>query len=177
MRRLFWLIVILLAAYIGYPYLTLYWIDEALIDNDRASLEQMVDFPAVRAGLKAQVKGQVMATASEKAEKRPILGGIGEALTKMFAPGMVDSTVDGMVTPEGILENPTVAERRRKGEGFADFITYAFFAGPTTFTFDVKDPDDRNSPQVQAVMKLDGLRWKVVEVRVPPLASLLSRVP
>lgn len=177
MRRLFWLIVILLAAYIGYPYLTLYWLDEALIDNDKASLEQLVDFPAVRADLKSQVKSQVMATASEKARKRPILGGIGEALAKMFAPGLVDSTVDGMVTPEGILENPTVAERREKGEGFADFITYAFFSGPTTFTFDVKDPDERHSPQVTAVMKLEGLRWKVVGVRIPPLESLLTRVP
>jgi len=177
MRRLFLLLLILLVAYVGYPYLTLYWINNALLDNNKVSLERLVDFPQVRAGLKSQVKEQVMATADEKAEKRPILGGIGEALAKLFAPGLVDSTVDGLVTPEGILDNPVVVEHRKEGKSFADFITYAFFAGPTTFTFDIKDPDERNSPQVQAIMTLDGFRWRVVDLRVPPLGSLLSKVP
>jgi hypothetical protein len=177
MRKLFWLLLILGIAYVGYPYLTLYWIDQALLNNDKASLEQLVDFPKLRADLRSEVKGQVMAKAGKIAEKRPILGAFGQALTKLFAPDLVESTVDSLVTPEGILENPTVVEHRERGEGFADFVTYAFFASPTTFTVDLQDPDKPDSPTVGAVMKLAGLRWRVVGVNLPPLGSLLSKVP
>ena len=176
MRRLLLLLIILAVAYVGYPYLTLYWIDQALLNNDRVALEQLVDFPQVRADVRAGVKGQVLAKANEITEKRPILGTFGQVLTKLFAPDLVNSSVDAMVTADGILENPTVAEHRRKGEGFADFVTYAFFTSPTTFTAKMKDPDKPDSPTIGTAMKLDGFRWRVVGVDLPPLQDLLSEV-
>lgn len=177
MRKVILVLAILLAAYIGYPYLTLYWLDRALLTDDRQSLEQLVDFPQVRADLKAEVQAQVLGKAQEIKERRPILGTFGEVLTKLFAPDMVDSTVDGMVTPEAILNNPTVVEHREKDESFADFITYAFFTSPTKFRFDLKDPEKPDSPTVTANMELVGFRWRVVGVEVPPLEQLLTKVP
>jgi len=99
MRSLLLLIVILLAAYVGYPYLTLYWLDQALLTDDKEGLQEIVDFPAVRADMKAEVTEQVLGKAAEMSEKRPILGAFGQALTKLFAPDMVDNTVDSMVHP------------------------------------------------------------------------------
>lgn len=177
MRKIFLVLAILLAAYIGYPYLTLYWLDQALLTDDKQALENLVDFPQVRADLKSDVKGQVLGKADEIAEKRPILGIFGQALTKLFAPDLVDSAVDGMVTPEAVLSNPTVVEHREKNESFVDFVTYAFFASPTRFTFDLKDPEKPDSLTVTAIMALDGFRWRVVGVDLPPLGTLLSRVP
>ncbi|ODR97337.1 hypothetical protein AUC69_11985 [Methyloceanibacter superfactus] len=177
MRTLFVLAVVAVAAYVGYPYLTMYWLDRALLTDDQKSLEQLVDFPRVRADLKADVNAQVLGKAQEIKEKRPILGTFGQALTELFAPDMVDSAVDGMVTPEAILNNPTVVEHRKEDESFADFVTYAFFAAPTRFTFDLKDPEKLDSPTVTAVMALDGFRWRVVGVDLPPLGALLSKVP
>ena len=173
MRRLLLLLAILAAAYIGYPYLTLYWLDQALLTDDKASLEQLVDFPRVRADVKAEVQAQVEGKAEEMKEKRPILGTFGAALTKLFAPEMVDSTVDNMVTPEGILSNPTVVAHREKNESFVDFITYAFFTAPTAFRFDLKDPEKPDSPTVTALMTLEGYRWRVTGVEVPPLGNLV----
>lgn len=177
MRRLLLLLVILATAYVGYPYLTLYWLDRALLTDDQESLEQLVDFPEVRADLKAEVQAQVLGKAQEIKEKRPILGIFGEALTKLFGPDLVDSTVDSMVTPEAILSNPTVVEHREKDESFVDFITYAFFTNPTTFRFDLKDPQKLDSPTITALMTLEGFRWKVVDVELPPLEQFLSDVP
>jgi DUF2939 family protein len=177
MRTFFVLAVIAVAAYVGYPYLTMYWLDQALLTDDQKSLEQLIDFPQVRADLKADVNAQVLGKAQEIKEKRPILGTFGQALTELFAPDMVDSAVDGMVTPQAILNNPTVVEHRKEDESFADFVTYAFFAAPTRFTFDLKDPEKPDSPTVTAVMALDGLRWRVVGVDLPPLGGLLSKVP
>lgn len=177
MRSLLLLLAILVAAYLGYPYLTMYWLDRALLTDDKETLEQLVDFPEVQADLKAEVEGQVMGKADEIAEKRPILGTFGQALTKLFAPGLVDSAVEGMVTPEGILNNPVVVQHRERNESFVDFITYAFFTSPTRFIFDLKDPEKPDSPTVTAVMELDGARWRVVGIDVPPLETLLSKVP
>ena len=177
MRRVLPVVAILLAAYAGYPYLTLYWLDQALLNGDQAALERLVDFPQVRADLRAEVKAQVLDKAQEIKEKRPILGTFGEALTKLFAPDLVDKTVDGMVTPQAILNNPTVVEHREKDESFVDFITYAFFTAPARFIFDLKDPEKPDSPTITAIMKLDGFRWRVVAVEVPPLEQLLSKVP
>jgi len=173
MRRLLLLLLILIVAYIGYPFLTLYWIDQALLNNDKASLEQLVDFPKLRADLQSEVKGQVMAKAGEVAEKRPILGAFGQVLTQLFAPDLVAGTVDSLITPEGLLEAPIVVEHREKGESFRDFVTYAFFSSPTTFTVDLQDPEKPDSPTVGAVMRLEGVRWRVVGANLPPLQDLL----
>jgi len=93
-------------------------------------------------------------------------------LAHLLAPALVDKGVDELVTPEAILNDPTVVEHRRRDESFVDFITYAFFASPTVFTFDVKDPEKPDSPTVKAVMELVGFRWRVVAIRLPPMESL-----
>jgi hypothetical protein len=166
-----WLLAgaILLAAYIGYPYLTLYWIDQALFTDNARALERLVDFPQVRTALKAEVKLAVLERAHEAAEKRPILGIFGAALAGLLAPALVDSAVDEMVTPDAILDNETVVEHRREGKSFVDFVTYAFFASPTEFTVDLKDPEKPDSPTVTAIMELTGFRWRVVAVKLPPI--------
>lgn len=174
MRRLVLLFLILLAAYAGYPYLTLYWLNQALLTDDAQTLARIVDFPRVRDDLKADVKSDVYAKTREAAEKRPILGAFGEALAKLFAPSLVDNTVDTMVTPEAILDSPTVVERRKRDESFFDFVAYAFFASPTTFKLDLKDPEKPDSPTVTGIMELSGLRWRLVGVDLPPLENLLS---
>ena len=174
MRRLFLALLILLAAYAGYPYLTLYWLNDALLADDKQALERLVDFPRVRADLKTDVKSDVYAKTREAAEKRPILGTFGEALARLLAPTLVDSTVDTMVSPDAILDDPTVVEHRRKDESFIDFVDYAFFASPTTFKLDLKDPGKPDSPTLTAVMEFSGLRWRIVGVDLPPVETLFS---
>lgn len=45
-----WLIgaILVVMAYVGYPYLTLYWIDHALLSDDKGAMESLVDWPLVR---------------------------------------------------------------------------------------------------------------------------------
>lgn len=171
MRKVILVLAILLAAYIGYPYLTLYWLDQALLTDDEQALTHLVDFPQVRQTLKAEVKLAVLDKAHEVAEKRPILGTFGAALAGLLAPTLVDSAVDTMVTPGAILNNETVVEHRREGKSFFDFVTYAFFASLTEFTFDLKDPEKTDSPTLTAIMALSSLRWRIVALELPPVES------
>jgi hypothetical protein len=165
---------VLLAAYIGYPYLTLYWIDQALLKDDAPALQRLVDFPGVRGQLKTDLKVAVLDKAHAEQEKRPILGTFGAALAGLLAPALIDSTVDEMVTSKAILDNPTVVEHRREGKSFADFVTYAFFSAPTRFRFDLKDPEKPDSPTITALMELVGPRWRVVAVELPPVDTWFS---
>lgn len=176
MRRLLLAFFVLLAAaYIGYPYLTLYRVDRALLNDDKPALERLVDFPEVRERLKAEVKLAVMDKAQELTESRPILGSLGAALAGLVAPALVDGAVDTMVTADAILGNEEVVEHRKAGESFADFVTYAFFSAPTAFTVDLKDPERPDSPTLTLIMTLTGLRWRVVAIKLPPADTWFAK--
>lgn len=177
MRRWWIAGALLLAAYIGYPYLTLYWIDQALLTNDRLALQRLVDFPGIRQQLKTDLKVAVLDKAHAEQEKRPILGTFGAALAGLLAPALVDSAVDGMVTPEGVLSNQIVVEHRSEGKSFADFVTYAFFSAPTVFRVDLRDPERPDSPTLTARMELVGPRWRVVALKLPPIETWFGNGP
>lgn len=169
MRRvLLLLLVLVIAGYFAYPYYTLYRIDRALLDDDAQTLAELVDFSALRGDIAREVTGEVLAKAGEAKRKRPIIGGIEDLLAKRLAPGIVDKKVDERVSPQMVLNNPTVVEHRRKDESFVDFITYAFFTSPTKFKVDLKDPDMVNSPTITALMELVGYKWRAVAVELPP---------
>ena len=82
-----WLIaaLVIVAAYVAYPYLTLYWIDRALLNGDEAALRSLVDWPAVRTGLKADVKLALIDQAQTEAGEGKILGIFGAGADR--APG------------------------------------------------------------------------------------------
>jgi hypothetical protein len=168
-----WLIAAILvaAAYIGYPYLTLYWIDHALLTDDEAALESLVDWPAVRQELKADVKLALIEAAQTGLGKNSFAGVFGGALTALLVPTLVDSAVEEWVTTEKVLNSEVVVEHRQDQTSFADFVTYAFFTSPTEFRVDLKDPNDADSPTITALMRLTGLRWRVVSIKLPPVST------
>lgn len=173
MRRVFVLLLILLAVYVAYPYWTLYRLERALLANDPQKLEKVVDFPSVRAHLKDRVETSMLAKSQELAESNPILGNVGEALTRALAPTVVGGTVEELVTPEAVLENPTVVEHRDKHESFRDFVRYAFFTSPTTFKVESKNPKDADAPTITSILTLRDFRWRVTKVELPSLKALV----
>ncbi len=171
-----WLIgaILVVAAYVGYPYLTLYWIDHALLTNDEPALARLVDWPEVRRGLKADVKLALIDAAQTQAGKDSFAGVFGAALTALLVPTLVDSAVEEWVTPEKVLNSEEVVKHRQEHKSFADFVTYAFFTSPTEFRVDLKDPKDPDSPSITALMRFTGLRWRVVAIKLPPVSAWLK---
>ncbi|MGH6736490.1 MAG: DUF2939 domain-containing protein [Methyloceanibacter sp.] len=171
MRRWWIAAAVLIAAYVGYPYFTLYRIDRALLTDDKVTLQRLVDFPRIRGQLKDDLTLTVLAKARAEQEERPLIGAFGAALAGLLAPDVIDAAVDGMVTPEAVLSSPIVVERRRERKSFADFVTYAFFSAPTRFRVDLKDPEKPNSPTLTAEMELIGPWWRVVSIDLPPVRT------
>jgi hypothetical protein len=176
--RIWWIAAAaLIAAYIGYPYLTLYWIDQALLTDDSKALQRLVDFSRIREQLKADLKVEVLDKAHEETKERPVLGVFGAALAGLVAPPLIDSSVDQFITPEAILNSEPVVEHRRKQESFADFVTYAFFSAPTRFRVDLKDPEKTDSPTITTQMELVGPKWRIVAVELPPVDTWFGKRP
>lgn len=170
-------LLLLLAGYVAAgPYLTVRAIRDAVREQDSAALADQVDFPALRASLKAQLVDAMVREAGPEAQAS-VLGGF--ALT--MATGLVNGTVDAMVTPVGLagvmqgraLWKSSIDSFRRpstdaEGQALpppeawqdADFR----YESPSRFTITTRDESGR--PLV-FVLRRNGLAWKLADIRLP----------
>lgn len=140
----------------GSPYLTLAQMKKAADARDLTALSARVDYPAVRADVKTQLRERL-----EHADGSP-LDRLGAAIAEQVA----DPAVDAIVTPEGmraLFASAAVAQAARPGltsakpgemrvqrESLSRFaLTSANGSGP------------------ELVFKLQGLTWRVTAVRLP----------
>ncbi|MBN3824132.1 DUF2939 domain-containing protein [Burkholderia sp. Ac-20384] len=82
------------------PYITLYQMRSALVDNDADSFSSYVDYPSMRESLRAQFMTMMHA----KLANSPEMNGNSLAdLGMMMAVGVVNQAIDTMVTPAGVM--------------------------------------------------------------------------
>jgi len=178
MKKLRWiaplLVLFALAAYgVAGPYLAIRGIGQAIEQRDTAALERHVDFPRLRANLKAQLDDYVVRRAGIDAQTS-LLGGIALQL----AGGLTGAGVDTLVTPIGIgaLLQGHQLWKRASGET-VDGDTWSppmparplqdarkRFESTSRFTATVQT--DAGQPVV-FVLDRQGLRWRLTDIRLP----------
>ena len=177
MRKLAALLLVALLALAGYvaagPWMTMHAIRAALHDHDAAALSRQVDFPALRGSLKDQLEDR-LARAAGPGWQSSALGRLG----LQVADGALGATVDAMVTPSGLaamLQGHAVWRRAlgqpvTASEGAPAPLQRARqrYESPSRFTATVTD--DAGRPIV-FVLRRDGLRWKLADIRLPPPGS------
>ena len=99
--RLFLILVLLVLAggYLGWPYYTLYRIDVALAGNDTATLDRLVDWGSVRAGVERELAARNVSpedTGAGASGERP--GG----LAGLVVPRFGQMLVDAYASPRGL---------------------------------------------------------------------------
>jgi hypothetical protein len=153
------------------PYLTVRAIRTAVMEQDAAALSKQVDFPGLRASLKAQLGDRLLRRAGPDLQSTP-LGAFGVAI----ADGLLGGTVDAMVTPAGLgalMEGHKIWKRVGDGLPTADPAASAReplhdaryrYESPSRFTATVVDEDGR---AVVFVITRHGLRWKLSDIRLP----------
>ena len=165
-----------LVAYFASPVFAVRSLINAARTGDEARLERLVDFPAVRDDLKAQLNAQLVRRLREDAEMRddPLAG-----LGLVLAPSLISGVVDAFVTPEAIaamvqtaeapdiigdedevaLEPPEDREKDiRIGYGYRGLNR---FAGTLT-------DRDRPHERIDLIMERRGVfSWKLAQVRLP----------
>src|SRR5688572_13180891 len=91
-------LLVLLGAYVAAgPYLTIRAIRHAVVAQDAGELAEQVDFPALRASLKAQLVDAVVREAGDDLQSSAF-----GAFALTMVTGVVNGAVDGMVNPAGL---------------------------------------------------------------------------
>jgi hypothetical protein len=121
MKRLLLIVLFLaLAFYVAWPAYTAYQINTALKTKDAAVLEQKIDFPRVRESLRPAV-AQTVEQAYMRTQQQA--GGVGgNILAKLrqdVLPGLIDATLNTLVTPNSLAWAAT------EGKSFKEAIERA----------------------------------------------------
>jgi len=168
------LVVVALLAYAATgPYITIHSIGKAVREENAAALAKHVDFPPLRASLKAQLTDRLVRTAGIEAQSG-LLGTLGMGV----AGSLVGGTVDLMVTPAGLgammegrkawnrasglpppsASNDTWERHDPLRDADRRFLSMSRFTA--TVHTDAGDP-------VVFVLTRNGLRWKLSDIRLP----------
>lgn len=140
----------------GSPYLTLAQMKKAADARDLTALSARVDYPAVRADVKTQLRERL-----EHADGSP-LDRLGAAIAEQVA----DPAVDAIVTPEGmraLFASAAVAQAARPGLTSAkpgEMRVQRESLGRFALT-------SANGSGPELVFELQGLTWRVTAVRLP----------
>lgn len=150
-------------AYVGYPYVTLYRLGSAIRGTDAATLEALVNWPAVREGIKEDVCDLGTDEPGQKATANlPPFGA-------SFVRGIASSSIDKAVTAQALLAVATStvpANHPPRPPRGADLrVSWAFFDSPTTFTVDLQ-PTGQTEP-IKLEMDLRHGQWRVQRVWLP----------
>nr|MDQ3057147.1 DUF2939 domain-containing protein [Pseudomonadota bacterium] len=101
MKKWISLVLAALVALAGYvvagPYLTVRAIRDAVRSGDHAALAEQVDFPALRASMKAQLSDRLIREAGADMQSSPF-----GALALTVASGAINAAVEVMVNPAGL---------------------------------------------------------------------------
>jgi hypothetical protein len=165
MKRFTLLLLLVALAVAGW-----YWVSPTLAVNrllgavragDEAALENVIDFPAVRQNLKADLSGAADSRARGEEDQ---LGAFGRALGGMLVGGLVDM----FVTPAGLAAvihgNNPVADGDAERVNLEN-VDYAIERGISRFRVRFES-SDRPDIQPALVFQRQGLRWRVVRIVV-----------
>lgn len=177
-KRFLIFVTIALIALLGWiaagPYLAIHGIRQAIESRDMAALERHVDYPMLRANVKAQIEDRIAREIGQR---------FGEGSVGSMASGVAgmlsDSAVNAMVSPAGmavLLQGRSLVERLRGNvdpQGGMNAGAVAFdplkdaqthFTSPSRFVATVRSAEGL---PVDFVFERQGLRWRLTNITLP----------
>ena len=151
--------------YAAYPYVTLYRLGAAIQAADTGTLESLVNWAAVREGIKEDVADLFLDSPNgTNSNELPPFGA-------SFRRGIASSAIDQAVTPQALLAATVSFPASQPSTPGADVhVTWAFFDSPTTFLISLRAPGQADPIKLE--MNLRHGEWRVHRVWLP--AELLS---
>ena len=163
-------LAVLAAAYYAYPFWVANKLAHALAVRDRDVLEAYVDFPRVREGLKADLNAQLLKGVGQGT------GGpgatLGGALATLIGPNVVETMVDALVTPAGLVQAlagqaaVTGADSNEVEKKIRENVRSAGFTAPDKFSIALGKPGALPDNWVHVIMSFTGLTWRVTALRL-----------
>ncbi len=144
MRYFSFLIFLAIMAYLVWPYVHLYQLNDAVNNNDKVAVENLVDFAEVNKVHKENLKWK------------------SEQMAGGFLPGMPDMLKKGAEMMAGDIDADEMLKRLQAIEGEPWAATsFAFFESPTRFTIRLgelgRDP-------IHVQMTLQDWYWRITAI-------------
>jgi hypothetical protein len=153
-----------------WPYYSAAALVQALRTSDRAQLEQRIDWPTLRQGLRDDLNAYMLkASADASSKDNP-----GAGFAAVLGPLIVDRMIDAYVTPAGLVALLSGSKPTADGTNVAappatksvdlHNVRYAFFAGLTTFRVDMAGEDGPGT--VTLLFRWSG-HWRLSRIFLP----------
>ncbi|MCU7795600.1 MAG: DUF2939 domain-containing protein [Candidatus Thiodiazotropha sp. (ex Semelilucina semeliformis)] len=154
MKALASLLLILVAAFLIWPYTAVYRLDKALEKHHRQALDEMVDIQSVRDQIKRKLNKNLESS----------IGDVSNSFIDWLQGGIQQlgaNAIDEMVNTNWVASQLRSHNRNPNDGGFVDQLTYAFFDGPDRMLLRIGELDEN---PVHAHLKLQGTQWRITAV-------------
>ena len=163
MRTVIMILTLLSSSYfLAIPYLTSHDLQKAFQQSDTKTIEELVDFTAV----KNSITKQIVPSQNKDDNLLKMIG-------KKIAKGAVDLVVDAVVTPEGltkIMNGNTKSVLQQDGSEISDdnLNYHMYYVDFNRFHIDVSSQDD-DKVVATFVLTRSGINWVVTELLIAKL--------
>ena len=151
------------------PYLTLNTIKNATTNRNADALAQEIDFPSFRSSIKENIKAQLIKKIAETGNAETA------KITPELVEKMVSSTVDKVITPEGLeqlmLDKLPAAKLDlvNLDRDIAKSDINMGYESLDRFVIHIKNKVDRTK-DVSLILKRSGLAWKLSGIDIAKLS-------
>lgn len=180
------LLVLAAAVFIAaQPVLTVKAIQQGLEQQNQVTLEENIDFPQVREGLKNQMSDVLEAQLKAKAAENPFA-----MLGASFVGKMAETLVDKIVTPKGLVDLLSVKSQANK-QNVPDSgddkstedkpleeskpqtnLTKADYRLVDLSLIELTMPAKEGEKPIKAHLTRDGIKWRLTKI-IPPTDALM----
>jgi hypothetical protein len=165
------------ALYAAWPFWSARQLREAMVSGDVAVLARKIDWPQLRASVKAMLSAEMMRVAAKETAGRKSGQDDGANLASgfmmLFGPMVVERMVESIVTPEGLatMAAQSASEAGSKPRFDAKTVKRVRLVGPFRLEFELGEAESTHSNLLGA-MELRDFEWKLTQVvALRPLES------
>jgi glucose-6-phosphate-specific signal transduction histidine kinase len=141
-------------AFLAWPYVAIYRLDQALERNDQALANEMIDVDAVRKQIKRKLNKNVESNIGTVSNS--FIGWLQDGIERLGS-----DAIDEMVNYQWIVSQLRAHNQDSEQGGFVKHLDYAFFDSPSRLLLRIGQLDDH---PVHAHLSLEGLSWRITAI-------------
>lgn len=172
MFRVLGLLVVVVIAYLAWPMVTMWRLGNAIATKDVVVIDSIIDWPSVRAALKADLLARPEMQEALRKGTAPGESGFaaaGSALGLALAGPIMDRALESMLNSSLVIKG---YENGRIPVTPADGVSGLRMVTPTAITFSVMVGPPGEQVQVNPVMQLKDMDWRVTRVMIVDMDQL-----
>lgn len=147
-------IFLLITAFLAWPYTAVYRLQQALLQDDRQLLSEMIDVAAVREQIKRKLNKNVESN----------IGDVSNGFVDWLQNGIQRlgaNAVNEMVDLDWVIRQLRSHNQRSDQGGIYDQLSYAFYDGPNRLLLRIGALDEN---PVHVHLSLQGTSWRITAV-------------